>query len=436
MTDSTILDDINAADSAITGADLLVSLDRYTTLFSDTDIELQLLDLTPGDNFFDSLEDERHFGATDSDSKSIDTESVASISPRVSEAENIRMKDAIRRSNYRQKRKAEKFDLQLKIQELTSQLTALQMKKEADKAKSGLGSVSMAVWKALADRHLQARLVAEEQQRRLREAIERRSALIKDMGAIVCQRLSQEHSESYVPPRKKSRVESPDMKLYGTFVKELDDAYIRTDSIFSQSEVQMLQTDDSNYGMRAVPKKANYYELAGKKTTPFPFERVRLLIDRVSIVENRTSYEKIDLSDVAGHTSAFKCRFETRLGDAVGCLIQHVLLRYYKEADRVVCICRKFTEGEGVYAGMHADETGWNVIERCANGAGTVIKSIFRYVPMSFSTVASADGKLKKFTDKIISIGEEDCQTCGRKLEALLLDDSLGDACQRRGTIS
>ncbi|KAF1779832.1 hypothetical protein GQ600_16579 [Phytophthora cactorum] len=61
-------------------------------------------------------------------------------------------------------------------------------------------------------------------------------------------------------------------------------------------------------------------------------------------------------------------------------------LRVGTTDDRVVIVWRKFTEGEGVYAGMHSDETGWNIVRPSSDGAGTVMESIIRYVPMSFST--------------------------------------------------
>ncbi|KAF1779837.1 hypothetical protein GQ600_24971 [Phytophthora cactorum] len=238
MADSVFLDEVvgflhNIDDPTVSGAELLLSLDKDGPLLSlpDTDIAFQLLDVSPIDGLFSSSEDDskdHHSAATDSDCTSVETESVASASsPRTTEVavESIRSRDAIRRSSYRQKRKAEKAELYKEVEELSTQLADLQNREGAVKARGGLGLAQTAVWKALANRHLEARLIAEEQQRRLREAVERRSTLIRDLGVIIRKRISEEqqdgdHTNS---PSKRARIESPDMALYETFINELDE---------------------------------------------------------------------------------------------------------------------------------------------------------------------------------------------------------------------
>ncbi|KAG3021011.1 hypothetical protein PC121_g4281 [Phytophthora cactorum] len=442
MADSVFLDEVvgflhNIDDPTVSGAELLLSLDKDGPLLSlpDTDIAFQLLDVSPIDGLFSSSEDDskdHHSAATDSDCTSVETESVASASsPRTTEVavESIRSRDAIRRSSYRQKRKAEKAELYKEVEELSTQLADLQNREGAVKARGGLGLAQTAVWKALANRHLEARLIAEEQQRRLREAVERRSTLIRDLGVIIRKRISEEqqdgdHTNS---PSKRARIESPDMALYETFINELDEVYARTDSICKESEMQASLGDGVLFNpTRALTRKSSHHELIGKSISPFPFDRVRALVGQVKCMENRLNCEKIQLPGVSDDTTVVKFRIQARVGNALGSLVQHAITRRYYETDRVVIVWRKFTEGEGVYAGMHSDETGWNIVRPSSDGAGTVMESIIRYVPMSFSTVAGAGGKLTEFTDTIIAAGEEDCQACLQKLETLLLDDALG----------
>ncbi|KAI9990874.1 hypothetical protein PInf_018491 [Phytophthora infestans] len=440
MADSLFLDEVvgflhNIDDPTVSGADLLLSLDKEEPLFSlpDTDIALQLLDVSPIEGLFSSSDDDSkdHHSATDSDCTSVETESIASTSsPRTTEVpvENIRSRDAIRRSSYRQKRKVEKAELYKEVEQLSTQLSALQSREDAVKARRGLGLAHTAVWKALANRHLQARLVAEEQQRRLREAVERRSIIIRDLGTIIRKRISEENDGCHAnSPFKRARVESPDMALYETFIKELDEVYARTDNTFKESEIQASPNDDGFYNLkRAMSRRASYHELTGKSTTPFPFDRVRAYVGQIKCMEQRANCERIQLPGISDDTTVVKFRIQARVGNAIGSLVQHAITRRYYESDLIVVVWRKFTEGEGVYAGMHSDETGWNIIRPSSDGAGTVMESIIRYVPMSFSTVASAGSKLNEFTDTIISAGEEDCHACLQKLESLLLDDALG----------
>ncbi|KAF1779831.1 hypothetical protein GQ600_16578 [Phytophthora cactorum] len=111
MADSVFLDEVvgflhNIDDPTVSGAELLLSLDKDGPLLSlpDTDIAFQLLDVSPIDGLFSSSEDDskdHHSAATDSDCAS-----------------------------YRQKRKAEKAELYKEVEELSTQLADLQIEKE------------------------------------------------------------------------------------------------------------------------------------------------------------------------------------------------------------------------------------------------------------------------------------------------------------------
>lgn len=412
MTDSMFLDDVvgflhNIDDPTVSGPELLLALDKegpylfpsdISSLFSLVDPEIPL-----------------HDGQT-TDSGFHDTENIASVvsTPRITEVEDIRTTDALRRSHYRQKRKAEKNDLYAELNDLTTQLRTLQAKKAADRTR-GLEFSSSMIWKALASRHWHERLMAEEQQRRLREAVGKRSALIRDLGEIVRKRISEDQQPGIETVLlKKARRDAPDVTFYEIFINELDDVYARTDRVFQESVSESLLMKPTNH------------ELVGKRITPFPFERVRLLFDNIDFIASRRGYERIEIPGISNDTAVFKYRFQARVGDRVVSFLQHLITRRYTEADRVVLIWRKFAEEEGTLAGKHVDETGWNIIRQSVDGTGTLMESTSRYVPMSFGSVTTDASELKEFTDTIRSVGEEECQKCVRKLEALLLDDALG----------
>lgn len=79
---------------------------------------------------------------------------------------------------------------------------------------------------------------------------------------------------------------------------------------------------------------------------------------------------------------------------------------------------------------MHLDETGWAIVRPSpSSGKGmpsTVMESVIRFVPINFSTAPASGTVLKQFTDTIVKIGEDICQTCLQKLDEVLLDDALG----------
>ncbi|KAL4088030.1 hypothetical protein PRIC1_012460 [Phytophthora ramorum] len=436
MTDSLFLEEVvgflhNMDDPAVTGSELLQSLDKNDALLSlpgSTEIALQLLDVTPIDDLFASNNQDMH---TDSDCTSVECESVASSSsPVKDEVVDVRSRDAIRRSTYRQKQKTHRDELYKQVEELSLQLTTLQQQKDTEKARQGMGLSHTTVWKALANRHLQARAIAEEQRRRLLLAVEKRSKLIQDLGLLVRKRLSEEHPEGGAGfPTKKPRTESPDMALYEVYIKELDEIYAQTDKMFQDTRMDLYDDDVQGYynpPPRRVVKDSSYHELVGKLSTPFNYEHVRSHIGRVCCMENRPGCEKVEGPWVPANTTVTKSRIPS--GVAGGSLVLHAITRRYNEANRIVVIWRKFVEGEGVFAGMHSDETGWSIVRPSpAEGCvGTVLESMIRFVPINFSSAASSGATVRQFTDATIKAGEDDCRACIKKLEEMLLDEALG----------
>ncbi|KAG6618532.1 uncharacterized protein IUM83_01336 [Phytophthora cinnamomi] len=439
MADSLCLDEVagflhTLDDPTLSGNELVLSLDKDESLLSlqGADLALQVLDVAVFDDLFKDPTDNDTDHHTDSDCTSAESESVASTTsspPPV--VESIRSRDAIRRSTYRKKQKEQKNALHTQVEELSLRLAELQTKKAASQERQGAGFAHTAVWKALANRHLQGRLIAEEQQRRLREAVEKRAALIQDLGLILRKRISEEQPEDARLVAKRPRTESPDMALYETYINELDEVYARTDKVFEETAAdrEAFEVDDS-LGLcntQRVVKDSAYHELVGKSTTPFSYDRVHEYVSRVSCMENRPGREVIVGSRIPENTTIVKAR--VNMPGSAGSIVQHSIVRKYYEANRVVVVWRKFTEGEGAFTGMHSDETGWNIVRPSPSciggGASTLLESVTRFVPINFSSAASG-ATLKQFADTIIKAGEEDCQVCMQLLEQMLLDDALG----------
>ncbi|RLN58054.1 hypothetical protein BBJ29_005526 [Phytophthora kernoviae] len=398
MADSLFLDEVvGFLHFDESGSELINSLDKEddAALLSDTELDLQLLGATTVDDLIclddpiDAVNQNRGRTAIDSDCTSVECESLGSASSpnHAVVIENIRSGDALRRSSHRQKQKAQKDALYRQANELSTKLTAMLKKKEAAKAKQGLGLGLSAVWKALSSRHLQARLIAEEQHSRLRKAIQKQSALIENLGTVIHNRIGEDQTHQDQCPTKKARSESPDAVL-----------------------------------------DANYHEVVGKMTTPFSFDRVRKVIRSLQcVMENRQDTQVIYREPgLSASTSIVKARIPGPADITPACsLVQHAVLRKYYESERVVIICRKFTEGEGAFDGMHSDETGWSIV-RPSTSNGTIVESIIRSKPLTFSTSDSSNATLKQFTDMIITANEEDCDTAFSKMEELLLDDAIG----------
>jgi hypothetical protein len=103
------------------------------------------------------------------------------------------------------------------------------------------------------------------------------------------------------------------------------------------------------------------------------------------------------------------------------------VVRRFQEIHRVVVVWKVFTEGEGLFRGMHSDETGWCIARpsTVATATGTVLDMCFRHVPMHFSSSAACAPVVNEFTDMVVTTGEEESQTVLKALEKMLLDETL-----------
>ncbi|KAE8892924.1 hypothetical protein PF005_g19258 [Phytophthora fragariae] len=372
-------------DPSNSGNGLLQAFDEDESLLSlqGTDA-LQMLDVTTISGQFSATEEVSPDHDRDRRTDrycSAENESVASTSPPMT-VENIRSRDTTRRCTYRQKQKAQKDVLYRQVDELTSQLSVLQKRKETAEASKGTWLGHAAVWKVLADRHMKARVLAEEQRRRLCKAVERRSALIQNLGVLLRKRIGEEQPEEAAYAGKKPRTESPDVLLYEAFINELAEVYARTDSIFKETTME-IDVDSQAFFNLSQPTKtdARYHELVGALTTPFAFERVRVLLYKVWwSLDNYRGYETIEGSWIPDDTYITK-----------------------------ICI----------------DGPGGNL------GSSRKVKVHMRACTQTKLGGPSCDppravGKEMLFTDTVIKIGEDICQRSLQKLEEKLLDDTLG----------
>ncbi|KAG7393995.1 hypothetical protein PHYBOEH_005950 [Phytophthora boehmeriae] len=427
MNDSLLLDDVEGFlhfDNS--GAELVNNLDKEDNdaLLSDTD--LQLLDADDLIGLDDPVD-----VVTDSDCTSVECESVMSASSPAQTVviENIRSGDALRRSSYRKKQKDHKDALYRQANELSEKLTTLLKKKEAAKARQGLGLGPTVVWKALASRHLQARLIAEEQNSRLRKALQKQSSLIDELGAAIHNRIGEDQTHQDQRPAKKPRSESPDAVLYEAYLKEMDGVYARVDDVFKETTVKTSENPYTTFTPSLSTRgDASYHELVGRTTTPFSYDRVRKVTHNLHCLMGNRSDAKLIYREpgLSASTSIVKVRIPGPANiTPARALVQHSIMRKYYESDRVVVVCRKFTEGEGAFDGMHSDETAWNIV-RPASTTGTVVESIIRSKPMTFRTADSSDAALKQFTDMVMAANEEDWRLAYGKMEELLLNDAIG----------
>ncbi|KAH7468674.1 hypothetical protein KRP22_011879 [Phytophthora ramorum] len=338
-------------------------------------------------------------------------------------------KDRKRRNAYRERRRVEKETLQQQVGELTTELSDLQKAHQAE------GSLASSAWALVAKRQQQARVNAEVKQRRLVRAVEAHAALIQEMHGFVHNRLTNGDDEEFGAgeilqssyKQKRVRLEPSDAEFYAAFVRDLGTNYAQVDEVL---RLYGLESTDAEWsGPRQQWKQHDadgYYVFTDKHVMPFDFQQVCAFAWRVAQMhhrqDDRESFSGVTDSD---SIAAFKFRVTKRLksGSTVS-VLQRSATRRYAEDGRSIVVWRSFTEGEGMFTGMHADECGWCVSVPLSGTAEprTLIRTIMRHVPMHFSSKLEQPDT-KQFTGVVLDTGTEDATEIISRLEGLLLQE-------------
>ncbi|RLN80925.1 hypothetical protein BBJ28_00003395 [Nothophytophthora sp. Chile5] len=344
---------------------------------------------------------------------------------------------AKRRLEYREKVKDEWRSLQQEESALSAELLKLQ-RARAEAKKLQESSLALSVWRAIATRQMEGRLVAEAQHRRLETAVENRAKVIQEVGSMLHERLygsgaALPTGNGTLEQQSTIRLEPDDTALYEDYLQDLAGIYAQTDEVFRLCGVE----DTPEASFRREPKRRRdgeleFFENLDVLLIPFDYQKTcSAMWQAMTLVyrqKDRQHYEGVTDPD---NTMAVKFRFQCpgEADERVEMVVRFVMRRYV-EANRLVIVWRALSEGEGEYAGMHSDETGWCVVRPLDTNASdsvelpTVMQTFIRFVPMNFASGASGERNADQFTKLVVISGEEDGLEVARMMESLLLDDS------------
>ncbi|RLN67029.1 hypothetical protein BBJ28_00019009 [Nothophytophthora sp. Chile5] len=344
---------------------------------------------------------------------------------RLTKHEHRRAKDRMRRRLYLERRKRERGVLRHQVAELSAKLQTLEETKDDVE-------LPTSIWMAIAQRQMDAVHVAKTRQRQLRAAISTRTAIIEELSGLMRSRLHDvvpmdEEADEELCRRKQVRFNVSDTMIFEGYLQELDAVYAQTDAVFQDCA---MDSATRHIGSFQATRKTNgvteYFQLYDTHLLSFDYlqtcRSAWISAFRFRCDEDRKLYEEVE--DPA-NTMAMKLRVA---GDqTVPPLLQRIVARRYQETDRTVFVWRALTEGEGIFAGLHADETGWCVIRPCTafSETGTILETCIRQVPMHLEGAARLEAVSTQFTDVVLSSGTEDAVETVSKLERVLLDEAL-----------
>ncbi|KAG1712587.1 hypothetical protein DVH05_000329 [Phytophthora capsici] len=320
-----------------------------------------------------------------------------------------RLKDRIRRRNTILRRKCEREALQWEIRELSKQVELL-------KNKGGMDTCSSA-WESTASRHIRAMQRLVDERRKLRQEVQKQAAMIHDMRDLLRNKV---HVPGGINNIKVDQSESP---LIQQYVHELPGMYKQTASVFQTCTLNSSPQSSIIQTTRETQDGTEFFQSYGQVLMPFGCHQTCSFLWHLVVLAHRRENRKIYSVGDSENTLAVSFRVEESCAaNQIVPMMVHYAMRRYEEADRTVLVWRSLTEGEGVFWGMHMDETGWCVVHASPTDASTVVETCSRLVPMHLN---SDRDLTDQFTAVVVKAAEDDILHISRKLDKLLLDEAL-----------
>lgn len=306
---------------------------------------------------------------------------------------------AVRRNRYRQRLKEEKQTLLQQEAQLQDQLRQLIQTARALANAGAFEKTALSVWRAVADRQLEKKLEAEQEQRELQAAISHYGRILHQMKALL-------------PPSNQAngRLRADDSTrvcagaaVIRSYLLELDSLYAQTDTVLASAELN-VSPSLTYTPKRKVPNGLHYFEESESVTMPFPFAKVAHAMSIFFVSNSRGVRYDVGMHDRDDTTAGrFTADYRCHSGETAD-FVMYTATKRYREAYRVVFVCRILTEGQDAFAGSVTDETGWIVL-RSVGGPGcpmTVCDSCTRLVPMSIDAVSNNKVRADRFTEIVI----------------------------------
>lgn len=360
---------------------------------------------------------------------------------------------AKRRNAYRQRMKQELHDLRTESAELSAKLKVIQEESEvpgklrryrgdSDVSTSSSSPTSVLVapgWKGIAVRQMEGRLEAEALNRELRTQVSMNRALIQHISNALRLRINavdaHRRRSLALAHQKRVRLEESDSRLFNTFLREVDDMYLKTDGVFRDCE-RLFKTDEpltSNY-RRKWDRETNSecVEFVDTIVVPFGFRKAPSALWRaMPVIFGKEAKPTIVAVGDPETTLAMKYHFIYYHDEERTPFQCCMLMKRYEERDRSVFVWRALSEGEGAVSAVQSVETGWCVVRPSPNGAApTVFQFCTRVWPVHPPTTTVSENKdfgeeVEHLVDLMMRSSEDETVDMARAIENVLLEDTV-----------
>ncbi|RLN67033.1 hypothetical protein BBJ28_00019013 [Nothophytophthora sp. Chile5] len=340
---------------------------------------------------------------------------------------------ALSATKYRRQLATEWQSLWTQESELSEELSRLQ-KAQAQAKALRESSLALPTWRAISILQREKRREAETQHEGLRAAVASQSTIIQRMNSALQQTLAIAAPERFISRDKHTvGLRSHEIALFKTFLRELEPLYAQTDEVTHPHGMKIEPTALLTYKPICKRQKdAVYYESVDAMRLPFDFQRACRAASKL-LLSVPEGWQRFDGVNDSENQVAVKYPTKHRLDSGESALlVTYCVMRVYWEAERLVYVWRGLTEGQGVFAGMHSNETGWIVVrsstvkERKSSvewGSATVLENCVRFVPMHFGGASDCGVAVDRFAEIIVKTGEKELGEITQMLAKLLVDE-------------
>lgn len=351
-----------------------------------------------------------------------------------------------KKNRTREREKIEKLKLEALINLYQDQLVALQ-RRQKERIELTDDQIYLAqAWRQVAHQTDAARKLAEYQNRSLRSECLRQASVIEQIvqtmncsyinkayrSLVLRTSLSRSGHRGYAtwsgntsPDNQLQAFQRPaidfdDKVLLNMYLGELDEVYEMTDQVLDDCALDLESDEPSTVVIRSrlLPGESlEVFEATQISVLPIAFARVQ---GEAWTIISSFYPNRIGDSAVMGKASVRRSDF--------GLSVSFAMRRYCEEPNgRVIVAWRTLTIGDGAFAEMDADETGW-LLARPSKLSGdclTVLQSCVRIVPMFAASASSTDAQ--RFTRELMRCGDHDTAAVAASMQRALQHPSLQD---------
>ncbi|KAG1692546.1 hypothetical protein DVH05_025298 [Phytophthora capsici] len=341
-------------------------------------------------------------------------------------------KQALRKKRYELRLKKERETLQSLKVELTTRLTRLQNEHNRKKHRSvTTAAVSNLPWRNLVLVQRQQLLQSKEEQERLVTAVTSQASYLKTLRGMTPTELlqtvaSQQEASIAIASSRQVNVQANHVR-FAQQLSQVVAAHNQVDDIFSDFDVLNMPTGMTS-GMRS-PKSDGpaFYQHFNRFTQPFRLSQTQNSWWKLASLEGMIK-DREDYSDLADPREATILRVrlvQTLVTGATVSIIQRYIFRRVVEENRAVFTWKTISEGEGIFAGMYLEETGWASLQELEEDEITVVGVCVQQTPMRFGEAKPPTTDNQAFCDFLHNMLNENAQMVTTALSKMLIEETL-----------